>query len=375
MQSTAQSYLVYELTGSSAYLGYVGLAAGLPSLMLLNLVGGVVSDRIARRKLLILTQSAMMVLAFILAGLVISGLVAPWHIIVLAFTLGVVNAFDAPARLAFVAELVSREDMTNAIALNATMFNIGTVIGPAVAGATYAAFGAGWCFLINGISFIAVILALAMMRIVQPAQEARQRSIRQEIVEGFRYTVTEPVTRVIIANLAVIATFGISLMTLMPAWAVEIMHGDVRTNAQLLSARGAGALVAAIMLAATANFGKRGRIWSVGNLLMPFALLIFAFIKWLPLSLAVLALIGWAYITQVNSSNALVQDRVPNHLRGRVMGIYSLIFFASMPIGSFLIGQSAETFGLSTTVLVGGLICLSVASFIWLRFPGIRRLK
>ncbi len=240
MQSTAQGYLVYELTGSSAYLGYVGFASGLPSLLLMNLFGGVIADRIPRRTLLVITQTAMMILAFILAGLVLSGLIQPWHIILLAFLLGIANAFDAPARLAFVVEIVDRKDLTNAIALNATMFNMGTVFGPAIAGLTYAAFGPAWCFMLNGLSFLAVIAALLLMRLEPLPAPVRKASMVSELKEGFKFTFTEKIVRVIVMNMAVIGLFGISLLTLLPAWSVEILGGDVRTNGALMSARGLG---------------------------------------------------------------------------------------------------------------------------------------
>jgi MFS family permease len=247
MQTTAQGYLVYQLTGSPVYLGYVGFAAGVPS-WLFMLYGGLTADRMSRRKLLILTQTFMMLLAFTLAALVSTGLVQPWHIISLAFLLGTANAFDAPARQAFVRELVERDDMTNAIALNSSMFNMAAVIGPAVAGITYALFGPAWCFTINGLTFIAVISALLLMRIhVGPVHE-RMQSAFQEILTGFRYVAGEPVIRILIVNLAVVSLFGLGFITLMPAWSVDVLGGNASTNGYLFSARGSGALTGALMI-------------------------------------------------------------------------------------------------------------------------------
>jgi MFS family permease len=374
MQNTAQGYLVYELTGSTLYLGYVGFASGLPSLFLMNLLGGVVADRISRRKLLVITQFAMMILAFILAGLVFTKTIQPWQIIILAFLLGVANAFDAPARLAFVVEMVDRKDLTNAIAMNATMFNLGTVFGPAMAGLTYALVGPAWCFMINGVTYLAVIVALLLMRFDPVQHIARHAAVVTELVEGFRYTFSEKIVRVIVANMAVLSLFGISLMTLLPAWSVEALGGDVRTNGLLMSARGAGALVAALMLASLSHRPVRGKLWTMGSLLMPVSLLFFSQMRWLPLSMLVLAVTGWSFITQANASNALIQNRISDALRGRVMGIYTLVFFGTMPIGSILAGKSADYLGLPQTIIAGALVCGFAALFVFLRIPSIRRL-
>ncbi|UCH59104.1 MAG: MFS transporter, partial [Anaerolineales bacterium] len=275
MQSTAQGYLVFELTRSPAYLGYVGFAAGLPS-WLFMLYAGVIADRMPRRKLLIITQSSMMVLAFILAGLTFSGRVQPWHIVLLALCLGVANAFDAPGRQAFVTEMVDRKDLTNAIALNSTMFNSATAVGPAVAGLTYAAVGPAWCFTINGITFLAVISALALMKL-KPLQPAvRLKSALGDIRLGFTYVATHRVVRTVILNLLVVSLFGISFVTLMPAWAVEILGGDATTNGYLQSARGLGALIGALMLAATSAFLPRGKLLNLGSFVFPALLLVFS---------------------------------------------------------------------------------------------------
>lgn len=374
MQNTAQGYLVYELTGSTLYLGYVGFAAGLPSLLLMNLLGGVVADRIPRRKLLVITQFSMMVLAFILAGLVFTRTVQPWQIIVLAFLLGVANAFDAPARLAFVVEMVDRKDLTNAIALNATMFNLGTVFGPAMAGLTYAWVGPAWCFVINGITYLAVIIALLLMHFDPITTISRHAAVITELVEGFKYTFSEKIVRVIVINMAVLSLFGISLLTLLPAWSVEVLGGDVRTNGLLMSARGVGALIAALILASLSHRPVRGRLWTIGSLLMPVSLVVFSQVRWLPLSMLVLAVTGWSFITQANASNALIQNRISDALRGRVMGIYTLVFFGTMPIGSILAGQSATLMGLPPTIIAGALVCGIAALFVFLRIPTIRKL-
>ena len=374
MQSTAQGFLIYELTGTPAYLGYVGFASGLPSLLGINLYGGVIADRIPRRTLLVISQAAMMVLAFILAALVFMGVVEAWQIIVLAFLLGIANAIDAPARLAFVVEMVDRKELTNTVAVNATMFNLGTVLGPIIGALTYAAFGPAWCFTINGISYLAVIAALLRMHLDPQPENTNHTSFRKQIAEGFRYTRSEKVVRVLVVNMAIISLFGISLMTLLPAWAVEILGGDVRTNGLLMSARGIGALIAAFMLAALSHRSVRGKLWSIGSLVMPFSLLLFSQSRLLIPSMLILAITGWCFITQANTSNALLQNRIPDELRGRVMGIYSWTFFGSMPLGAILAGLLATSFGLPTAIIAGAMVCLAAALLIFVYIPSIRKL-
>lgn len=374
MQSTAQGFLVYELTKSPAYLGYVGFASGLPS-WLFTLYGGVIADRIPRRTMLIITQTTMMFLAFILAGLVFTNLIQPWQIVLLAFLLGVANAFDAPARVSFVAELVPRQDMSNAIALNSTMFNTGTVIGPAIAGLAYAWLGPGWCFTFNGISFLAVIAALVMMKIQLSGSPVQHGSARDELKEGFQYVLKSQVIRTLTLNMGILSLFGLSMMTLVPAWSVDILHGDVTTNGLLLSARGAGALVGALMIAAISHMGFRGKIWTVGSFATPIFMILFAITGWLPLALVLLFGTGWSFMTQANTSNALVQSEVPDQLRGRVMSIYTMIFFGGMPIGSLLIGQVAAQISEPPAVIFSALVLFALASFIWLRFSFIRKLE
>jgi MFS family permease len=372
MQSTAQGYLIYQLTGSPAYLGLVGFVGGLPS-WLFTLFGGVVADRISRRNLMVITQSVMLVLAFILAGLTFTNAVKPWHIIVLAFFLGVANAFDAPARVAFVTELVSREDMTNAIALNSTMFNIATVVGPSVAGLTYAAFGPAWCFTLNGISFIAVIVALILMRIKPIVQPSHKATVLADLKEGIHYVISHSLIMSLIGSIGLVSIFGIGMLTLLPAWATDILHGDVTTNGLLVSARGFGSLVSALMLAYLGNRRYRGKLWTVGTFIMPVMLFIFAFIRWLPLSLVVLVGVGWSFMMIMNNSNAMMQSNVPDHLRGRVMSVYTLVFFGAMPLGALFAGTFAQKFNEPLTVIVGAIVMLGMAIAAWIYLPEIRR--
>ena len=373
MQSTAQGYLIYQLTGSPAYLGLVGFVGGVPAL-LFTLFGGVIADRISRRNMMVITQTSMLVLAFILAGLTFANVVQPWHILVLAFLLGVANAFDAPARVAFVTELVSREDMTNAIALNSTMFNIATVVGPSVAGLTYAAFGPAWCFTINGISFIAVIVALLFMRIKPIDQPSRRATaMMAELKEGLRYVFSHSLILSLIGSVGLVSIFGIGMLTLLPAWATDILHGNVTTNGWLVSARGFGSLVSALMLAYLGSRRYRGKLWTVGAFIMPVMLFIFAWIRWLPLSLVALVGVGWSFMMIMNNSNAMMQSHVPDNLRGRVMSVYTLVFFGSMPLGSLFAGSFAQKFSEPVTVMVGAVVLMALAIVSWIFLPEIRR--
>jgi MFS family permease len=373
MQITAQGYLVFQLTKSPAFLGYVGFAAGAPT-WLFMLYGGVIADRLPRRTLLICTQTAMMCLAFVLAALSFTGLVRPWHIIVLASFMGVAMAFDVPARQAFVLELVARKDMANAIALNSTMFNSATAVGPAVAGLVYALFGPAWCFLVNGVSFIAIIVALLLMRIDLEPKEVRKVSTFTELREGVRYALHEPMIRTVIIVVGATSLFGFSFATLIPAWAVKVLGGDATTNGYLQSARGVGALLSALLIATLSHYNIKGKLLTVGTLVFPVLLFGFALVRWFPLALLVMLGVGAALIQIMNLANALVQTLVPDRLRGRVMGVYGLTFFGLMPIGALWIGTAAEHLGEPAAVILGAASSLAVAALVFMRVPGLRRL-
>lgn len=374
MQATAQAFLIFQLTNSPAYLGYVGFASGAPT-WLFTLYGGVISDRMSRRALMVITQTAMMILAFILAAMTFAHVIQPWHILLLAFLLGIANAFDAPARQAFILELVDRPDMTNAIALNSTMFNAATAIGPAIAGLTYAFLGPAWCFTINGISFIAVILALLMMHIKPQAVRARAASALSELKEGMSYVARDPTIRVLILTVAVASTFGIGYATLLPAWAVNILGGDSATNGFLQSARGVGSLIGGLMLAWLGHFRYKGRLLTLGSFVFPVLLLFFAVVRWLPLSLLALVGMGWGFMILLNLANVMVQSYVKDELRGRVMGIYSLAFFGMMPVGALFAGALADLTSEPVSVAVCAAATFLLALVLWARVPRLRKLE
>jgi MFS family permease len=371
MQSTALAFLIYQLTKSPAYLGLVGFAAGVPTWFFM-LYAGVIADRMSRRTLIIITQTAMMVLAFILAALTFLHLVQPWHILVIALLLGTANAFEAPARQAFVLEMVDLPDMTNAIALNGAMFNTATAVGPAVAGVTYAIFGPAWCFTINGISFIAVIVALALMKLKPFVPKAEKTSTVADLKEGIKYVAGHPMVRTITGLVAIVSLFGIAYATLFPAWAVKTLGGDAKTNGFLQASRGLGALAGALLIASLGRFHFRGRLLTLGTLTMPALILAFAFVRWTPLSLFLLFGAGMSQIFIFNLCNALVQTFSPNDLRGRVMSVYTFVFFGAMPISALGIGATAQRLGESAAVIIGASIMLLAAGLVWIFFPRLR---
>jgi MFS family permease len=374
MQSTAAGFLIFELTHSAAYLGIVGFANGIPA-WLFMLYGGVISDRMPRRKLLVITQSVMMVLALILAGLTFSGTIQPWHIILLAFLLGIANAFDAPARMAFISELVERPVMGNAIALNSGMYNIAIAVGPALAGLTYAWLGPAWCFTLNGISFIFVIIALLMMH-MQPFTAATQRtSALGELRDGLNFVAMHSSIRALILIVGAATLLGISHATLLPEWAVDVLHGGVTINGLMLSARGLGALSGALMIASLGAFRFHGKLLNLGLIVLPFSLMIFSVIRWAPLALLTLVVVGWGWIVTVNLCNILTQSLVSDELRGRVMGIFSLTFQGTMPIGALLVGSTAEWIGSPITIFSAAALLFLFAWWVWFRMPQVRRLE
>ena len=372
MQRTAQGYLIFDLTKSPIYLGYVGFAYGVPS-WLFMIYGGSLADRFPRRTILLLAQVAMMVLAFILAALTFAQIVEPWHIIVLAFLLGIANAFDAPARQAFVTELVDRKDLTNAIALNSSMINAATVIGPAVAGITYALFGPAWCFIINGFTFLAVIVALLLMKLAPYIPAERTMSIFSEIKEGMSFAARQPTIRILIINLGLLSLAGLGFVTLLPVWAVDVLGGDATTNGFLHTARGIGALSGALMIAAIGQTFSRGKLFTIGTFVMPLFLILFSLTRVLPASFLALMGVGWGFMVIVNLSNTLVQISVTDELRGRVMGLFTFTFFGFMPIGSLINGALADRIGTPLTIQINAIILLAAAFLLFSLFPYIRK--
>ena len=371
MQNLAQAWLVYEKTGSMVLLGTVGFCSQIPIFFLAPL-GGIVADQYPRQRVVIATQTSAMLLALTLAALTLTGAVRIWHIFVLSALLGAVNAFDIPARQSFIVEMVGKADLMNAIALNSSMFNASRVVGPAIAGILVAAIGEGWCFFANGISYIAVIVGLALMR-VAPHQPARHHgSPVANIVEGFRFVLRHPAIHALLILLGIASVTGMPFTVLMPVFADRILHGGPKALGWLTGSSGVGALAAAILLASRQTLkGLSGWIAAAATAFGA-GLVLFALSRTFWLSAAILVAVGFAMMLQMGSSNTLIQSMVPDHLRGRVMSVYSMMFTGMAPFGALLAGFVADRFGAPATVAMGGVICLASAGIFWTQLPQIR---
>jgi len=371
MQTVALSWLVYRLTGSSLLLGTVGFASQIPVFLVAPL-GGTVADRYDRQRIVIGTQTASMLLAFLLAALTLAGKVQVWHILVLATSLGVANAFDIPARQAFLVDMVGKEDLMNAIALNSSMFNGARIVGPALAGILVTMIGEGWCFFANAVSYLAVIAGLTMMRVPRPSHEAPSGSPLMHIVEGFRFVRHTRPIRAILLLLGLVSLVAMPYTVLMPVFADRILHGGARGLGILMGATGVGALLAALTLASRTGVRGLGRwvAYSCGG--FGAALVLFALSRSFWLSTALLVPAGFCMMLQLASSNTLIQTMVPDHLRGRVMSVYSMMFMGMAPFGALMGGAAAHRLGAPLTVAMGAVACMGGAAWFRLSLPTIR---
>lgn len=378
MQTVAQSWLVYRLTGSGLLLGSVGFASQIP-VFLFATIGGITADRMNRQRIVIATQTASMVLAFILAALTLTHVIdhRVWLIFVVAALLGVVNAFDIPARQSFLVDMVGKEDLMNAIALNSSMFNGARVIGPAVAGVLVARLGEGWCFFANAVSYIAVIIGLMLMNIHAPARVSAKTPPFEHIVEGFQFVRHTAPIRALLLLLGLVSVVGMPYVVLMPIFAAKILHrggqefatligshdlGAVRLGI-LMGATGVGALLGALTLAVRSGVKGLNRWVAFCCAGFGVSLMLFALSKWFWLSVLLLLPVGYFIMLQMASSNTLIQVMVPDELRGRVMAVYSMMFMGMAPLGALLGGALSDRLGAPLTVAIGGLA--SVAGGIW----------
>jgi MFS family permease len=370
MQSVAQSWLVYRLTGSALLLGSVGFASQIPVFLFAPL-GGIAADRFNRRYIVIATQIASMLLAFVLAALTLSHKVQVWHVFVLAALLGVVNAFDIPGRQSFLVDMVGKEDLMNAIALNSSMFNGARVIGPAIAGILVAKIGEGWCFFGNAVSYIAVIIGLLLMRVVSPKRESMASPL-EHMMEGFRFVNRTTPIRALLLLLGVVSLVGMPYVVLMPIFADQILHGGARGLGILMGATGVGALLGALTLAFRDGVKGLGRwvAWCCAG--FGTSLVIFALSRNFWVSVFLLLPVGYFMMLQMSSSNTLIQVMVPDALRGRVMAVYSMMFMGMAPIGALLGGALADHLGAPTTVAIGGMASVAGACWFGLQLPKIR---
>jgi MFS family permease len=360
MQTTAQLWLVYKLTRSAALLGLFGFANGIPILLLAS-VGGYVGDRYNRWYGVIATQSVSMFLAFVLAGLTLSGVIREWEIIFIAFLVGVVNAFDVPIRQSFFVEMVGKEDLPNAIALNSSIFNGARVVGPAIAGFAIAWVGEGWCFFLNGVSFLAVIGALLAMRVSHNKPQPSKDSAFQQFIEGFKYSMSDAPVRSILLLLSVLSLFGLQYSVFIPIFADGILHAGARGLGFLMSAAGVGAVIGALYFAGRTTYTGLARWIAATSMICAVGLVIFSQSKYFALSAVVIFFVGFAATVQMAATNTIVQSRVPDALRGRVMAVYATMFMGVQPVGSLLAGMVAKRIGAPVTLTIFGLLVLAAA--------------
>ncbi|MEG4067196.1 MFS transporter [Microcoleus sp. Pol11C2] len=374
MTQVATVWLVYNLSDSPWMLGVVGFTSQIPTLILLPFAG-VLIDRWNRHRVIIATQILAMVQSLGLAFLALTGVVNIWHILVLSFFQGAINAFDAPARQAFVPELVEKkEDLANAIALNASMFNGARLIGPAIAGLLIATVGASYCFLIDGLSYIAVIAGLLAMQIKARKIAATNTKPLQRLKEGFVYAFGFPPIRAILLLLALVSFAGMSHTVLVPIFATKILQGDAQTLGFLMASSGVGAFAGAIYLISRKSVVGLGKLIAMSPAIMGFGLIGFGLSRVLWLSLIMMLFVGFGFILQFAGGNTFLQTIVEDDKRGRVMSIYTMAFFGVTPFGNLVAGGLANYIGAPNTVIIGGIICVLGSIVFTKQLPALKNL-
>jgi MFS family permease len=375
----AMIWLVYHLTQSPVLLGIVGFVSQVPNLVLVPF-GGVLSDRWNHQRILIVTQFLSMLQSFALAILTLTGTIHIWHIIVLSLFQGIVNAIDSPTRQAFVPEIVERkENLINAIALNSSMFNGARLVGPAIGGVLLASVGAGYCFLIDGISYIAVLFALMAMRLKPKESKGSQTSftfvtILQHLKEGFAYAFGFAPVRSILIMVGLVSFLGVNFVVILPIFSNEILHGDANTLGLLMAASGVGSLVAAIQLSLRREVRGLGQLVAIAPIIYGLGMIAFAVSRSVWLSAVLLAIIGFGSLLQSASSNTIIQTLVQDEMRGRVMSIYIMSFLGMISFGNLFQGTPVSFIGAPATVVINGIICVVVAIFFARQLPRLRRM-
>lgn len=363
-QSVAQTWLVYRLTGSPLWLGTVTFCQQAPVFVFATL-GGAIADRYPRRTVLVLTQATAMLLAFALAALTLTGAVKLAYIFVVAALLGVVNAVDIPTRQSFVGDMVGRDHLMNAVALNSSMVNGARILGPAIAGFAIRAVGEGWCFVVNGVSFVAVIAGLLAMRGLPPPEPVAGTSAIERVLEGFRFVRAHARVRALLVLFGVTALAAMPYTTLLPVFASEVFHGDARTLGMLMGSTGVGALLGTLALATRRRIAGAHRWIGAACGVFGATIALFALSRTLWVSMAILVPLGAAMMIQMSATNTLVQTMTPAPLRGRVMAIWAMIFMGFSPFGALLAGSLATAIGPTKTLVAQGIACLfASASFV-----------
>lgn len=360
MQSVAQGWLVYSLTKSPFYLGLVAAFGSLP-ILLFSLFGGIVADRIRKRNLLLLTQALSIIPALSLGILTDMNLISVWHVVLFATFLGTVNAFDIPARQAFIIELVGEKGLMNAIALNSTVFHGARLIGPVMAGMAIAYLGLPACFYLNALSFSAIIIALSKMKVKSNTKEQTKGFLR-DLTEGIRFVTSKPDIYRIILLIAVFSLVGLPYVALLPVFAVEVLRAGPQGFGFLVGAIGGGAFLAGLFLAYKGDVENKFRLMSLSCLCFSIFLLVFSISRSVYLSIAALLFIGWGTVSFFATANSFVQLSVSDNLRGRVISVYAFAFLGFAPIGNYLIGILADSFGVTRTVAFSSIICIAAST-------------
>jgi MFS family permease len=359
----ATSWLVYRLTGSELLLGVVGFCGQIPTL-LLTPFAGVFVDRSDKRRILLITQVLSLIQSAMLAVLTLSDLITVTHVLVLQLFQGAINAFDTPARQALVVDMVGdRQDVPNAIALNSSMVNGSRIIGPAIGGVIIAAVGEGWCFAIDAVSYVAVIVSILLMRLTPHVENQQPVNMLHELGTAWRYVIGSLPIRSSLLLLAIVSIAGVPYSVLMPAIAAQELGGGPNTMGLLMGASGVGALIGGLYLASRSTVVGLGRLMVIGGLTFGVALVLFSFARAVWVAAPLLAITGGGFIVQMASTNTVIQTIVDERFRGRVMAFYTMAFFGTVPIGSLLSGLAAERFGAPMTIRLGGVIC--IVSGLW----------
>jgi len=368
MQSVAQGWLVYSLTKSPFYLGMVAAANALP-ILLFTLFGGVLADRVPKRNLLLITQGLSIIPAILLGILTSLEIATVWHVALLAFFLGTINAIDIPARQSFLAEMVGKGHIVNAIAMNSAAFNGARIIGPMIAGLTISYLGIPACFFLNAVSFVAVIAALASMR---TRGEARigTKGVLGEFMEGIAFLRRSREVIHVILLIAVFSLVGLPYISLLPVFAAEVFHRGAKGLGFLVSASGVGALSAALLIAARGDIKNKTRFMSFASLCFSIALLIFSFSKIFAVSLVTIMFGGWGMVSYLAAANSYIQVSVPDELRGRVMSVYSFVFLGTVPIGNAIMGVVADSVGTTHAVTGAAIFCIIASGIFAKRYLG-----
>ncbi|MGH9742174.1 MAG: MFS transporter [Candidatus Acidiferrum sp.] len=356
MESAAQLWLVYKMTGSAALLGVFGFANQIP-ILLLAFIGGYVGDRYNRHHGVIWTQTVSMVLAFTLAGLTFANIIQVWELILVAFLAGIVNAFDVPIRQSFLVEMVSKEDLPNAIALNSSIFNGARVVGPAIAGFILAWKGATWCFSLNGLSFLAVIGALLAMRLAKKVRIGEMGSPFQSLIQGFQFAMSDLPIRSTLLLLSMLSLLGLQYTVFLPIFATDILHRGAKGFGLLMSAAGLGAVLGALHFAARTSYKGLAKWIAATSTVSAVGLVIFSQTKIFWLSMVVLVVIGFSGTVQMAATNTTLQNRAPDQLRGRIMAVYATMFLGVQPVGSLIAGGIATRIGAPYTLAAFGTLC------------------